>query len=145
MSRTASRIYGFAVGLINHEARCNPSAAAHSPPALRVCEKMRLPLATLMGHAGFRALLARALDLASAEVTWLNLVQVRADGSLEGFDPAQAQVTPKDFKADSAVLVAELLGLLVTFIGEKLTIQLLRATWPKLPAVPFEPGPKPSR
>ena len=31
------------------------------------------------------------------------------------------------------VLVAQLLGLLVAFIGETLTLRLVREVWPKLP------------
>lgn len=135
-------MYGLAVSLIDHEATGNQLTAADFPPAFRVCDKLRGPLVTLMGHAGFRALLARALALASTEVTWLNAVQVQADGSLEGLDSLPAPVSPKEFKSDSAVLVSELLGLLIAFIGEKLTFQLLRVTWPKLPAAPFSPGKK---
>jgi hypothetical protein len=145
VSRATSTIRVFAVSLITHEAKDRRSAGSGLPPAFRVCEKLRAPLATLMGHAGFHALLARALALASAEVPWLRTVRVRTDGRLEGLGRLKAPLHPNKFLTGSAVLVAELLGLLVAFIGEKLTLQLVREIWPKLPATPFPQGQGPTK
>ena len=79
----------------------------------------------LMGTAGFRALLSRSLMLANAEVTWLRDLRVREDGSFEGLDELEAQAKPEEIAAGGIVLLARLLGLLVTFIGEDLTLRLL--------------------
>ena len=38
------------------------------------------------------------------------------------------------------VLIAQLLGLLVAFIGESLTVRLAREAWPKLPLNGLESG-----
>jgi hypothetical protein len=46
---------------------------------VRVCERLRKPLARLAGVAGFRSLLSRAVALARAEIPSLVGVQVRAD------------------------------------------------------------------
>ena len=78
-----------------------------------------------MGAAGFRALLSRALVLANAEVRWLRELHVREDGSFEGLNELEAQATPEEIADGGIVLLARLLGLLVTFIGEDLTLQLL--------------------
>jgi len=86
-----------------------------------------------MGKAGFRALLSRALALANAEVPSLRAVRVNADGSLEGFEELYAQLPPEEFFEGRVVLLAQLLGLLVAFIGENLTLRLVREVWPKLP------------
>ena len=89
--------------------------------AVRVCDRLRGPLVRLAGLAGFRSLLSRALALAKGEVGSLNPVQVEPDGTLAGFDG--------DGTGGDAV-VAHLLGLMVTFIGEPLTRQLVRDVWP---------------
>jgi hypothetical protein len=95
-----------------------------------VCEKLRLPLAKLAGVAGFRSLLSRAVALAKSEDPSLVAVRVGADGSLEGLDaPGQDQGTGAGGAA-GVVVVAQLLGLLVTFIGEPLTLRLVRDAWP---------------
>jgi hypothetical protein len=98
-------------------------------PALAlVAEKLRRPLVTLTGIAGFRSLLARALTLAKAQASALNIVQVEPDGSLTGLGDHEAQVSEA-----GVMLIAELLGLLVTFIGEHLMLTLVRDAWPDLP------------
>ena len=78
-----------------------------------------------MGAAGFRALISRALVLASAEVAWLSELHVKADCSFEGLNELEAQANSEEISNAGLVLLARLLGLLVTFIGEELTLQLL--------------------
>ncbi len=85
-----------------------------------------------MGSVGFRALVSRALALANAEVPWLRVVQVKADGSLQGLSESEAQVDPKELFEGGVVLLAHLLDLLVAFIGENLTLGLMREVWPKI-------------
>jgi hypothetical protein len=100
-------------------------------PALAlVTEKLRRPLVTLAGIAGFRSLLARALTLAKSQAPGLSTVQIEPDGSLAGFSELgnQAQVAEA-----GVMLIAELLGLLITFIGESLMLTLVRKAWPDLP------------
>src|SRR5664279_3639772 len=88
--------------------------------------------ATLMGNVGFRALLSRSLALTNAEVPWLRAVHVKADGSFEGLDELGAHVDLDEIFEGRVVLLAQLLGLLVAFIGEDLTLRLVREVWPKL-------------
>jgi len=88
-----------------------------------------------MGNEGFRALLSRALALANVEVPWLETVHVKADGSMEGLNEIKAQVEPEDIAEGSVVVFAQLLGLLVAFIGETLTLRMVREVWPKLPQI----------
>ena len=87
-----------------------------------------------MGNGGHRALLMRALALAGAEVPWLRDIRIASDGTLERPGPADESVDPDEAREGGVVLVAQLLGLLVAFIGERLTQQLVREIWPKLPA-----------
>ena len=121
----------FAERLIAFETRGNKSAEKAMVACL-ISEKLRPHLATLMGSVGFRALLSRALALANAEVPWLRAVHVNADGSLEGLDELGAQVDPDEIFEGCVALLAQLLGLLVAFIGEDLTLRLVREVWPKL-------------
>ena len=56
------------------------------------------------------------------------MVSVRADGSLEGFEGIEASEAGAG--QAGAGLVAQLLELLMTFIGEPLTLRLVRDSWP---------------
>jgi hypothetical protein len=70
--------------LIDYETPRNDSSQTTNTATFQVTDRLRRHLATLIGNGGFRALLACALALASAEVSWLRAVQVNADGTLEG-------------------------------------------------------------
>ena len=133
MNRANPHMRHFAKRLIVFEARGNKSSTTRTPAAFSTPEKLRPQLATLMGDDGFRALLARALALACVEVPWLRAAQVTADGSLEGLVELQTQLGPDEFLEGGVVLLAQLLGLLVAFIGENLTVRLAREVWPKVP------------
>jgi hypothetical protein len=109
------------------------SAEAKTPSPSDVCERLRPQLAALMGNGGFRALLSRALALAGEEVHWLRAAHVKSDGTLEGLEEMDAQLSPDAMFAGRVALLAQLLGLLVAFIGEKITLRLVREVWPKAP------------
>ena len=132
MSRVTPKLWKVSECLLAYETRENVTQAIRTPAAFLVCEKLRPPLATLMGRAGFRSLLARALALANTEAVWPGVVQVKADGTLEGLDQLEGQIARKEFADASVVLIARLLGLLVAFIGEELTFRLLREIWPEV-------------
>jgi len=131
MHRASPKIREFATRLIATETG-KPSSEPDPPAASRVCEKLSVPLATLTGRAGFRALLSRALALASTEVAWLQGVEVKADFTLDGLEKRAQQVDPAKIVEGQVALVAQLLALLVKFIGEKLTVGLVREAWPEL-------------
>jgi hypothetical protein len=118
--------------LIAHEAKVGTSSEVRTAAAFPVCEKLRPHLATLLGNTGFHALLSRALALANVEVPWLRALQVNADGSLDGLDKIEGQAGLEEIAEGGIVLVAQLLRLLVAFIGEALTMGMLREIWPKL-------------
>ena len=132
MSRATQKMRDLAVRLITHEAKDNKTSRAKPPKGFLVVDKLRPYLANLMGSAGFRALLSRSLALANAEVPWLRAVHVKSGGSLEGLDEVEAQVGPDEFLEGRVVLLAQLLGLMVIFIGESLTLRLVRDVWPRL-------------
>lgn len=102
------------------------------PAVLRVSEKLRRTISLLAGSSGFRSLLTRALTLAKAQVPGLGVAQINPDGSLEGLSDLGNQ----DWDGGAGViLIAQLLALLVTFLGERLMRSLVLQTWPDFPAL----------
>lgn len=129
MRSAAPRLRRLARRLLALEAPSGKKRDIEESAAFSVCEKLRHSLAVFAGAAGFRSLLSRALALAGDEVRWLKAVHVNAEGSLEGLDEAR----PADgaIAEGEVALVAELIGLLVTFIGEGLTLGILQEVWPE--------------
>ena len=134
---TPPKLKQFARRLLDYEVAPGQAADAKETPAFRVCEKLRGPLGKLMGVGGFRSLLARSLALAGAEVPWLGTLQIKADGSLEGLNESEVKLDWSATAEGEVVLVAQLLGLLVTFIGAGLTQRLLHDVWPELDELNF--------
>jgi len=132
MSRATPKMRAFAERLIADEERGNKSPGIKAPGALQIFEKLRPHLATLMGTTGFRGLISRALMLAAGEAPWLCRLQVRGDGMVVGFDGTDWWADAEKMTEGNVVLVAQLLGLLVAFIGEQLALQMVREVWPKL-------------
>ena len=60
-------------------------------------------------------------------------MQVNADGGLEGFEALGSQLDPSEFVEGKVVLLAQLFGLLVAFIGPSLTSRLSGEIWPQVP------------
>ena len=111
----------------------------HVPEAVLVIEKLRTSLTKFAGFEGFASLLRRALQLASADVPSLKSVKVASDGRLEGFEQLVADTgTGAAGDAAAVAITAHLLWLLVTFIGEPLTLTLVREAWPDTSLDQFE-------
>jgi len=120
-----------AEGLIALDTPSRKSSIAKTSTGFRAVEELRPHLANLMGAGGFQALLARALVLASVEVSWLSAVRAKTEGTFEGLEEARAQLDPAEFLEGGIVLMAQLLGLLTAFIGPSLTSRLVGEVWPK--------------
>ena len=117
--------------LLTYEAVAGKNSETTESAAFRVCAKLRRPLITLAGVAGFRSLLSRALTLARAEAPGLSAVQIAADGSLQGLDEMEPQIGKDQAREGGAILIAQLIGLLLTFIGEGLTLSMVQTVWPE--------------
>jgi hypothetical protein len=118
------KIRDLAQRLLSFESTAENLSDQDTSAVFIINEKLRHPLSRLAGTAGFRSLLMRALTLAKREVQLLDGVQVKEDGSLEGLNGQETEA--------GAVLIAHLVGLLETFIGEPLTLRLLNDIWPDL-------------
>ena len=125
MNRATPKLRSYAERLIANEMSGNASPETNPTTAIVVIKKLTPHFGALMGGGGFRALLSRALVLANAEVAWLSDLHVEADGSFEGLDKLEAQANREEIAAGGIVLLAQLLGLLTTLIGEELTLRLL--------------------
>ena len=128
MDTPSSSIRHLAQRLLNLEAQ-RDTGDAQADEAVRVCEKLRVSLTRFAGPEGFTSLLRRALALARADAPSLDALTIKPDGSLEGLDALMADT--RNGGPEAVVgFVAHLLGLLVTFIGEPLTLRLVREAWP---------------
>jgi hypothetical protein len=129
-------IYAETRNLASHLLACEaiPGETSKSTESatLRAYEKLRHCLCVLAGVAAFQSLAFRALTVAKLEAPALWTVEVAADGSLEGLDEFEAQPgTGMDRASDAGViLIAQLLGQLLIFLGETLTLTLVRNVWP---------------
>ncbi len=104
-----------------------PSAAE------RVFEQLRICVTRFAGADGFSALMRRALVLSSAKAPALQSLILQPDGSIGGLTGSSA--TTKAVSAeDMTALIAHLLNLLITFIGEPLTLRLIQEAWPEVPS-----------
>ena len=98
--------------------------------AFVVTAKLGGLLTKLAGAAGCRSLLTRSLVMASNEASWLKTLTVLPDGSFEGLEEARSLTGEEEIENGGAVFVTHLLHLLHTFIGEPLTMQLIKEAWP---------------
>lgn len=133
MNRATPQMRGIAERLIASERPEGTFADAAAPTKFPVTAKLHPLLATLVGKSGVRALLARALLLASAEVPWLRAARVSIDGGLDGLEAIIADLDPAVLAEGRVVLLAQLLGLLVALIGPGLTSRLIGELWPQIP------------
>ena len=136
MSDSATpRLKKFARQILAFEAASRNPADAKDSEAFGAFGKLRGPLGKLIGIVGFRSLLSRALALGGEEVPWLHALQIKADGSMERME---AKPDSREAAEGEVVLMAHLVGLLETFIGLKLTLQLLQDIWPEIDDPNFE-------
>ena len=103
----------------------------HVPEVVAVIERLQISLAKFAGDAGSTSLLRRAVVLASADVPSLQSVKIGPNGRLDGIEQLAAETGAGALGDEAAVAItAHLLWLLVAFIGEPLTLRLLRESWP---------------
>jgi hypothetical protein len=129
MDTPAASMRDLARRLLAVEAARQSAADPPGQDAARVFWRLRVSLVRFAGADGFASLLRRAVALARAEFPALRVVKTNVDGSLEGIEQLVANADSSAGEAAVAV-TAHLLGLLVTFIGEPLTVRLVREAWP---------------
>lgn len=96
---------------------------------VRVSEKLRGTLCTVVGVDIYRLLLSRALTLARAKAPSLKTVAVAQDGSLQRVGEFDSQSGENDAGVN---LISQLLGLFLALLGTPLTMRLLQDVSPHL-------------
>ena len=111
--------------LVACETDASTTSRQTPPETVRVYERLRWQLGAPVGVEGFHALASRALALAKSESPRLGAVQVTANGSLRGLDEVESQIDADEDGEAGVILIAQLLGLFLTFLGEATTLRLI--------------------
>ena len=111
--------------LIAFEVNADLLSAQTEPATLRVYEKLRRQLCAPVGVDGFQALASRALSLAKSQSPRLSAVQVTANGGLHGLAEVDLQRDTDEDGEVGIILIAQLLGLFLTLLGEAATARLI--------------------
>jgi hypothetical protein len=126
--------------LLAHEAGEATGSADGAAVAIRACDKLHRHLARIVGDEGIRALIGRTLSV--GRLTYPSAP--RSDGvsvDVGATVGAYLEAQPPDLASEASVhLIATLIGLVAKFIGDGLTLRLLRELWPEIP-VPSASGP----
>jgi len=112
--------------------RGEPSGAAETME--RACQRLCQLLNPLIGAGGLHAVLARALYLARTEYPWLDAVKVEDHPgcSLKGLREAAEGRDTGEASEGFAAMTANIIWLLVTFIGEDIILSLVYEAWPEI-------------
>jgi len=111
--------------MVASEDEANTTPLRAEPASVRVYEKLRRQLSLLVGYDGFQALASRALALARSQSPQLGAVQVMANGVLRGLGQVESHMDAREDAEDGIILIAQLLGLVRTFLGEATTLRLI--------------------
>jgi hypothetical protein len=111
--------------LVASEADASTTSLHSEPATVRVYERLRRQLGSPVGVDGFQVLASRALALAKSHSPRLNAVQVTANGGLRGLGEVESQSGADEDGEAGAILIAQLLGLFLTFLGEATTLRLI--------------------
>jgi len=111
--------------LVASEAKADTASLHSEPVTVRVYERLRRQLGAPVGADGFQSLATRALALARFESPRLRAVQVMANGTLRGLSEVESQTNPEKDGEVGIILIAQLLGLFLTLLGETTTLRLI--------------------
>jgi len=111
--------------LVASETDASTASRQAEPATVRVYERLRRQLGAPVGVDSFQALASRALALAKWEAPRLSTVQITADGDLRGLGEVESQADADNDGEAGVILIAQLLGLFLTFLGEATTLRLI--------------------
>jgi hypothetical protein len=111
--------------LVACEANASTTALQTEPATVRVYERLRRQLGAPVGVDGFQAIASRALALARLESPRLSAVEVTANGGLRGLSEVESQTEAEEAGETGIILIAQLLGQFLTFLGEATTLRLI--------------------
>jgi hypothetical protein len=111
--------------LVAREANSSASTLQTEPASVRVYERLRRQLGAPVGVGGFQTLASRALTMARSESPQLRSVQLTANGALRGLGEVESKTNPDEEGEAGIILIAQLLGLFLTLLGEATTLRLI--------------------
>jgi hypothetical protein len=111
--------------LVASEAKASTTSLQTEPATVRVYERLRRQLRSPVGVDGFQLLASRALALAKSQSPQLSAVQITANGGLRGLGEVESQTDADEEGEAGIILIAHLLGLFLTFLGEATTLRLI--------------------
>jgi hypothetical protein len=114
--------------LLSHERAAGSGGANATTAAGRVYAKLSAHLIPILGNAGVQALMGRSFRLAQVELSDFDEVSLsqRSTRLSDWFETRN----PDTETESTAAVLANFFALLTTFIGAKLTTELLRKAWP---------------
>lgn len=128
MSKRASSNLDLAATLLQLER--GPHAPASSAAIASAFGRLHDVMSKLIGSAGYRALLARAIYVARHEHAWLDALIVAAPPfAIHQLDEQVALVGEARALEGGTVLLATLLDLFCAFIGDDLTLRQVHEVW----------------
>jgi len=111
--------------LVASEADASTKSLQTEAATVRVYERLRRQFGAPVGVDGFQALASRALALAKSESPRLSAVQITANGGLRGLGEVESRTDMDENGEAGIILIAQLLGLFLTFLGEATTLRLI--------------------
>jgi hypothetical protein len=120
-----SMIRDLANKLIASEAGTDSPSAQTELATLRVYEKLRRQFCAPVGVDAFQALASRALSLTKAQFPSLSAVNVTPNGALLGLGEVEAPLNKEEDGEVGVVLIAQMLRLFFTLLGEAATVRLI--------------------
>jgi hypothetical protein len=118
--------------LIASEVDADPLCAQTELATLRVYEKLRRELCAPIGVDSFQALASRALSLAKSQSPRLSAAHVTAHGDLCGLGEVPFNMDAEEDGEVGIILIAQLLGLFLTLLGEAATVRLIEHMPPQI-------------
>lgn len=142
MRRATPETYNLARQLLAREGGDGKDPEQVVPAAEAVFRKLGQPLSLLIGRGGFHSLLARAINLSASEFPLLVGIQGETlkEDSLQGVRASLPGRAPTEVNEALVDVVANLVWLLVTFIGRDLALWVVEQAWPDLPTGDWESG-----
>lgn len=121
-----------AARVLVNKAGPDADAASVAIAARRRFEELAGVLTPLIGQVGIDALAARALHLAQREYPWLGKTRnpEHVEGRLLDVSLSLEHQAPGLAAEAAAAVLARFTALLVTMVGEPLTVRLMRQAWP---------------
>lgn len=142
MSAPDARARALSRGIIEHEIDGRETPADVAAAIEVAFRRLYQVMSTVIGPLGFQAVLTRAVHLTRRACPGFNACDVTCGDTvvMTGMSELIEREGAAQAGAAAVVLLANVIALLCSFIGEDLTFRLLRRGWTGLPGQEAGPG-----